>query len=314
MSSSASAAPLGPRAQARAVRPGAVPLRRHRPRSYARGVLDSPQARLAALCERARAASGPIVFLTGAGISAESGIPTFRGPEGYWTVGSTHYRPEQLATRAAFARMPEEIWAWYLYRRAVCRAARPNAAHRALVDAETALGERFVLVTQNVDGLHLRAGSTPERTHQIHGNIDFLRCEAEHPRIRPLPEALPLDWPKTRRLSDVEISALRCCGAEGWSRPHVLWFDESYDEPLFRFESSLGAARRAAMVVVVGTSGATTLPSLIVDVAAQRGIPLICVNQDESPFTELARELPEGLVLTGTATEHVPAIVRCLTS
>lgn len=277
------------------------------------GVPDSLQTVLPALCDRARAASGPILFLTGAGISAESGIPTFRGPEGYWSVGSRNYRPEELATHAAFSRMPEEVWAWYLYRRAVCRAARPNAAHMALVDAERALGDRFTLVTQNVDGLHLRAGNTAERTLQIHGNIDFFRCEAEHPRIRPLPEALPLDWPKSRRLVDGEIAILRCCEGE-WSRPHVLWFDESYDEPLFRFESALGAARRAAMVVVIGTSGATTLPSLIVDVAAQRGIPLVCVNQDESPFTELARELPEGLVLTGTATEHVPAIVRCLTS
>ena len=277
-----------------------------------RTVPDSPQAILSALSDRARAASGPILFLTGAGISAESGVPTFRGPEGYWSVGGTNYRPEQLATHAAFTRMPEEVWAWYLYRRAVCRSARPNAAHLALVDAERALGDRFVLVTQNVDGLHLRAGSTPERTYQIHGNIDRMRCEAEHPATRPLPEALPLDWPKSRRLSDEDAALLRCCEGGGWARPHVLWFDESYDEPLFKFESALGAARRAAMVVVIGTSGATTLPSLIVDVAAQRGIPLVCVNQDESPFTELARELPEGLVLTGSATEHVPAIVRCL--
>ncbi|HVV49677.1 MAG TPA: Sir2 family NAD-dependent protein deacetylase, partial [Polyangia bacterium] len=102
---------------------------------------------------------GPIVFLTGAGISAESGIPTFRGAEGYWRVGSRNYQPTEMAAAAAFARMPEEVWRWYLYRRGVCRAAAPNDAHRALVALERRLGARFLLVTQNVDGLHLRAGS-----------------------------------------------------------------------------------------------------------------------------------------------------------
>lgn len=280
------------------------------------GMTDLGEERLRELAERALLASGPIVFLTGAGISAESGIPTFRGPEGYWRVGSTNYRPEELATYAAFRRMPEEVWAWYLYRRGVCRAARPNAAHLALVEAERALEDRFLLVTQNVDGLHLRAGNSALRTYQIHGNIDFLRCEDEHPETRPLPEALPLDWPKARRLGEEERALLRCCkGNEGngWARPHVLFFDESYDEPLFRFESALRAAARAAMVVVVGTSGATTLPSLIVDVARERGIPLVCINQDESPFTEITRSLPEGEVRLGTATEHLPLLVSCLT-
>ena len=103
--------------------------------------------RIAELAARALESAGPIVFLTGAGISAESGIPTFRGPEGYWRIGSKNYQPESLATRAAFEQMPEEIWAWYLYRRAVCRAARPNAAHLALVAIEKVLGERFLLVT-----------------------------------------------------------------------------------------------------------------------------------------------------------------------
>src|SRR5215207_6618704 len=120
--------------------------------------------------------SGLIVFLTGAGISAESGIPTFRGKEGYWTVGSTEYHPQELATSTAFRRMPWAVWAWYLYRRRVCRAAAPNDAHRALVRAEASLGDRFLLITQNVDGLHRRAGSSAERTYEIHGNIELARC------------------------------------------------------------------------------------------------------------------------------------------
>lgn len=269
-------------------------------------------ARTAELLSSALAAPGPIVFLTGAGVSAESGIPTFRGPEGYWRVGSTNYRAEELATYAAFTRMPEEVWAWYLYRRGVCRAARPNAAHLALVEAERALGSRFLLVTQNVDGLHLRAGSSAERTYQIHGNIDFMRCEDEHPRVRPLPEPIPLDWPKARTLGDEERALLRACSGRGWARPHVLFFDESYDEPLFRFESTLRAMEEAAALIVAGTSGATTLPAHAVALAARRGIPLLVVNQDESPFTAAARSSPQGHVLLGSATQHLPAIAALL--
>src|SRR6185312_3235449 len=109
----------------------------------------------------------PIVVLTGAGVSAESGIPTFRGKEGYWTVGSREYHPQELATHAAFTRMPWDVWAWYLHRRAVCRRAEPNAAHHALARLPCDL------ITQNVDGLHRRAGSRP---YAIHGDIDHMRC------------------------------------------------------------------------------------------------------------------------------------------
>lgn len=270
------------------------------------------EPRVLELLDDALSRQGPLVFLTGAGISAESGIPTFRGADGYWTVGSKNYRAEELATHEAFTRMPEEVWAWYLYRRAVCRAARPNAAHLALAELERAMPERFLLVTQNVDGLHLRAGSTLARTYQIHGNIDYLRCEDEHPRVREIPAAIPLDWPKARRLSDDDRALLRCCSGAGWSRPHVLWFDESYDEALFRFESTLEAAASAALIVVVGTSGATTLPSHVVTLGAHRRVPMLVVNQDESRFTEIAEGLPSAAVLRGTATHYVPAIARAL--
>lgn len=276
-------------------------------------------ARLRTLLERALAkGDAPLVVLTGAGISAESGVPTFRGPEGYWTVGSRNYRAEDLATYEAFERMPEEVWAWYLYRRGVCRAAQPNAAHDALVRIEAVLGERFRLLTQNVDGLHLRAGSSRERTYEVHGNIDFLRVESEYPRLRPLPEELGTEWPKERKLGDRERALLRIGpprmrgGPPTWSRPHVLWFDESYDEPLFRYESALRASLEAAVVVVVGTSGATNLPTQVVHVAARRGIPLVCINADPSPFTELTETLDDGLVLWGPAGRYVPELARML--
>jgi NAD-dependent deacetylase len=271
--------------------------------------LDS---RLLELVRGALAAEGPIVFLTGAGISAESGVPTFRGAEGYWQVGSRNYHPQDLATHQAFEDMPEEVWAWYLYRRGVCRAAQPNPAHRALVRCEAALADRFLLVTQNVDGLHRLAGNSATRTYEVHGNTDYLRCEDEHPEVRAIPEAMPVDWPKARKLEARELALLRCASHQRLTRPHVLWFDEAYDEPLFRVHSSLAAASAAAMLVVVGTSGSTTLPTRMVQVAAHRGIPLICINQEESPFTAQARASRQGLVLLTAATDAVPRLVDAL--
>jgi len=257
------------------------------------------------------AADGSVVVLTGAGISAESGIPTFRGPEGYWQVGSRHYRPMELATNAAFSRMPDDVWGWYLYRRAVCRAAAPNGAHAALVELELGLGDRFLLVTQNVDGLHLRAGSTPARTYQIHGNIDFMRCARDCVGdLWPIPEALGA-WEKGQALGTVEKALLVCprCGAS--SRPHVLWFDEYYDEERFRFQSSLRAVDRAAVLVVVGTSGATNLPTEMCHRAAERGAKLLVVDTEPTPFSALA-ERAAGAFLRGRATELVPVLCERL--
>jgi NAD-dependent deacetylase len=260
-------------------------------------------------------APGLVLWLTGAGISAESGIPTFRGKEGYWRVGSRNYRPEEMATWGAFQEMPEEVWAWYLYRRGVCRAAEPNAAHLALVKSEQRGGERFLLVTQNVDGLHLRAGNSLDRTYQIHGNIDFMRCSKEClPAPVLLPDGVDVAWDKGRALSDRELDRLKCpsCGTIG--RPHVLWFDESYDEPNFRFQSSIDAARHASLVIVVGTTGATSLPMHIGTIAAQRGVPMIVVNPEPNPFSALVQRTGRGAFLSGTAGQWVPKLSDALPS
>ncbi len=264
------------------------------------------------LAREISASRGPIVFLTGAGISAESGIPTFRGPEGYWRVGSRNYQPTELATAEAFARMPEEIWQWYLYRRGVCHAAEPNEAHLALAEAERRLGDRFLLVTQNVDGLHTRAGSSSARTYQIHGNIDFCRCSVGcAPTLRPLPAALPVAWARERTLVDAERAALHCsCGA--WLRPHVLWFDESYDEPLFRYVSARQAAETAAVLIVVGTSGATTLPAQMCAIVVARGAPLVVVDPEPGAYTTLAGRGARGVQIVGTACANVPLLVDAL--
>lgn len=254
---------------------------------------------------------GRLVVLTGAGISADSGIPTFRGKDGYWVVGTDEYQPQQMATFAMFSRQPEAVWSWYLYRRTICRAAEPNASHHALVELEGLLGDRFLLITQNVDGLHLRAGSSRERTYQIHGNIDFARC------VKPPsdPWALPVDLPpkaKGRGLTEGERELL--CGGpcSGWARPHVLWFDECYDDRYFHFTASLEAAAAASILLVVGTSGATNLPMQVGVTALRRGATLIDINPEPNPFSRLAEESPDGAFLQGGGGDFLPLILDAL--
>jgi NAD-dependent deacetylase len=107
--------------------------------------------------------------------------------------------------------MPEAIWAWYLYRRAVCRSAAPNAAHLALVELEKALENRFALVTQNVDGLHRRAGNSQQRTFEIHGYADMMRCSRDcRASLTPIPDEVSTAWPKERTVGDDERHLLRC--------------------------------------------------------------------------------------------------------
>jgi NAD-dependent deacetylase len=266
-------------------------------------------ADLATTVRDALADGGTLLVLTGAGISAESGVPTFRGPEGYWTVGSHNYHPQELATAAAFARMPRDVWHWYLYRRGVCRGAAPNAAHLALATAAEQLGDRLVLVTQNVDGLHLRAGSPAARTLQIHGNIDYARCTDEcTDDLVALDDDMRAD--KISGLSDELYARLRCPHCAALMRPHVLWFDEYYDEPRYRAESAMHAAADAALLVVVGTAGATNLPQQIAARVARSGRPIIDIDVDtDNPFARLALR-SEGHALHGTAVEHLPPLLR----
>jgi NAD-dependent protein deacetylase/lipoamidase len=261
---------------------------------------------------------GTILVLTGAGISAESGIPTFRGAEGYWRIGSREYFPEELATRAAFERMPDAIWGWYLYRRSVCRAASPNAGHLAIAKLEHELAsrgeaDRFVLVTQNVDGLHLRAGNTLERTYQIHGNIDFMRSLNDADvRLFPVPAELGDIWHKDRVVGPAERDLLRCPHDGTAARPHVLWFDETYDEARFRYHSTLRAIEEAALVIVIGTSGATALPMRVVQRAVERDVPLLVINRDASVFSEMAEDSSTGHFIQGSAAELVPTLVDAI--
>jgi NAD-dependent deacetylase len=263
------------------------------------------------LCEFA-AGSGRITVLTGAGISAESGIPTFRGPEGYWTVGSREYQPQEMATLSMFRQQPEAVWAWYLYRLRVCRQALPNAGHQALVELETRFADRFTLITQNVDGLHLRAGNSPKRTFQIHGNIFSMRCaNACTPEILPLPDEVE-GKDRGEPLTDADRHQLRCPACGGWSRPHVLWFDETYNEEHFRFVSSLQVAAETDLLLIVGTAGATNLPNQVAWQAHQRRATIIDVNIEENPFSRLARS-GGGFFVQAPAAAALPRLVKQLT-
>lgn len=257
--------------------------------------------------------SGLITVLTGAGISAESGIPTFRGPEGYWTIGSREYQPQEMGTWAMFRRQPWEVWRWYLYRRGVCRRAKPNAGHLALAELEAAFGKQFLLITQNVDGLHLRAGNSPERTYQIHGNIDFMRCAADcTDEVIPIPHGIWLTE-KSSPLPDGIEDVLVCPHCGEVTRPHILWFDEYYDEIHYRFQSSLAAARRTDLLIVVGSSGATNLPLQVAAAVGERGGVIVDVNIQPNPFGEYAVDRG-GFFVQLPGGEALPKIAAALTA
>jgi NAD-dependent deacetylase len=271
--------------------------------------------RVVAACKSALASGGRVVALTGAGVSAESGIPTFRGKEGYWTVGAREYHPQELATHEAFERIPWDVWAWYLYRRGVCRAAEPNAAHHALVRWDRALGDRFALVTQNVDGLHRRAGSPVDRTFPIHGDIGLMRCAADCGSSLedrwPVPDAVPA-LGKGEPVAPEHKAMLVCPRCGSMARPHVLWFDESYDEPRFFLDTARRLAAAASVVLVAGTSAQTNLPWQVVTLATRAGATIVDINVEDNPFSEIAEH--SGGALRGSAAALLPAIVDAVTA
>jgi NAD-dependent deacetylase len=223
-----------------------------------------------------------IAVLTGAGVSAESGLPTFRDPlTGLWA----RYRPEDLATPEAFARDPTLVWAWYRERRAMARRAEPNPAHGALARLET-LGPSVTLVTQNVDDLHRRAGS--REPLELHGNLFRTRCTRE-------------GTVREARLDDSDDDLPRCRDCGGLLRPDVVWFGEPLPGPM------LERARRAAdacdVFLSVGTSHqvypAAALPAL----AAAAGARVVVVDPGEAPSVT-------GLThLRGRAGELLPDLV-----
>lgn len=219
-----------------------------------------------------------IAVLTGAGISAESGIPTFRGAGGLWK----NFRPEDLATPEAFDRDPATVWEWYRWRRDLVAKAEPNAGHRALVRLEERTAQ-FALITQNVDGLHDRAGS--RRILKVHGDIWVNRCRTCGRETATLPpDPLP-----------------RCqCG--GLLRPGVVWFGESL--PPGVWQEAEKAASEAEVLLVVGTSAQVYPAAGLVPYAQRNGAAVIEVNLEATPFSDAV-----DVALRGLAGEILPEIV-----
>ncbi len=256
--------------------------------------------------------SRPVTVLTGAGISAESNIPTFRGPEGYWTIGSKEYHPQEMATNRMFMQKPDEVWKWYLYRMGVCQKAEPNSGHYALAEMEKILGNRFVLITQNVDNLHIRAGNSLEKTYQIHGNVFFMRCADEcSSNVYPVPEGVTAKE-KGEDLTEKDRELLRCPICGNRSRPHVLWFDEAYNEKYYRYHSALKVAVLTDLLIIVGTSGSTNLPNQVAMEVKQHGGTVIDINIEENPFTSLALSSNRGYFMKEASSVALPAMLQAL--
>lgn len=213
-----------------------------------------------------------IVVLTGAGISAESGIPTFRGAGGLWR----QFRPEDLATPGAFARDPKLVWEWYDWRRELVAQAQPNAGHKALV-AIAAGKEAFTLITQNVDDLHERAGS--QNVLHVHGSIFAEPCTRCGHRYSALKEH-------------------RCAACGSLTRPGVVWFGEMPPEDVWAMAET--AVRNAGLLLVVGTSAQVYPAAGLIDLARASGSKVIEVNPDQTPFShavDISERGPAGEVL-----------------
>jgi NAD-dependent deacetylase len=204
-----------------------------------------------------------IAVLTGAGISSESGIPTFRGSDGLWK----NYRPEDLATPEAYAKHPSLVWEWYKMRFETVMKAEPNAAHHALV--KLAREKQLTLVTQNVDGLHERAGSSD--VLELHGNITKSRCE----RCRHL-EALQEGF---------EIPPIcKKCGSR--MRPNVVWFGETLPQTVF--QKAVQAFAKCEVALIVGTSGVVEPAASLARLAKQQGAVVVEINPTETPLSFFA--------------------------
>jgi len=235
---------------------------------------------LAAAAARLRGARR-VLALTGAGVSAESGVPTFRGQDGLWR----RFRAEDLATPQAFARDPKLVWEWYAWRREVIAPLRPNAAHVALAALEQRLPD-FLLATQNVDGLHAVAGS--RRLLELHGSLWRLRCVACGHAA------------EDRRMSLPELPPRCACGTV--LRPDVVWFGEML--PAAAVEQAVAAAQEAEVVLVIGTSSLVYPAAALPEMARAAGAFVIEINTETTPLTASA-----DVSLRGPAAEITPALL-----
>ena len=231
-----------------------------------------------------------VMALTGAGISAESGVPTFRGPDGLWK----QYRAEDLATPDAFARDPRLVWEWYGWRRSVVRQCVPNAAHLALA-AASAERPAFRVVSQNVDGLHPQASDTCEaasRPIELHGSLFRIRCTGCGDR-RDDSDAIDATTYET-------LPHCVTCGA--LMRPDIVWFGESLDPNVL--DSAIRIASAADVCLVVGTSALVHPAAGLADLTRRARGSVIEVNLVETPLSGIAT-----IALRGRAAAIVPELL-----
>jgi NAD-dependent deacetylase len=222
-----------------------------------------------------------ICVLTGAGISAESGVPTFRGQDGLWST----YRPEELANEEAFRANPKLVWAWYQHRRELIAKVRPNPGHIALARWEAIVPD-FTLVTQNVDGLHRSAGS--RTCLELHGNIRVNRC---------------FDCGTESDMDEITFTGdLPRCKCGGLLRPGVVWFGEALPEAAM--DQAFEAAQSCDLCLAVGTSAVVYPAASLPGIALESGAAVIEINTQETPFTSRAT-----LHLRGSAAQLLPDLV-----
>jgi NAD-dependent deacetylase len=225
-----------------------------------------------------------VTAFTGAGISAESGVPTFRGPDGIWGK----FKPEELANMSAFLKNPALVWEWYAHRKKIIAHVQPNAGHYALVRLER-FYRTFVVITQNVDNLHRRAGSTV--VHELHGNIERNYCIACGER-----------YTNEDVLARPGVPRCRCGGT---IRPDVVWFGEVLPEE--EWDLSVRAAESADVFLSIGTSAVVYPAAALPTLAKRHGAFLIEVNPEPTPMTEHA-----DLFLQGPSGEVLPSLVDAL--
>ncbi|MFN8688106.1 MAG: SIR2 family NAD-dependent protein deacylase [Acidobacteriota bacterium] len=210
--------------------------------------------------------SARIIALTGAGMSAESGVPTFRGRGGLWR----NYEPQQLATPEAFARDPLLVWEWYNWRRAAIHEAQPNAGHKALAALEQT-GRHVTIITQNVDSLHSRAGST--HVIELHGSIWKSVCTG----------CAAVFWDRRGKLSTLPPLCPEC---HQMLRPGVVWFGESL--PPMAWQASAEACSEAEVLLVIGSSGVVYPAADLAPIARQAGARVIEINLEPTALSSLA--------------------------
>jgi NAD-dependent deacetylase len=221
-----------------------------------------------------------VAVLTGAGVSAESGVPTFRASDGLWEG----HRIEDVASPEGFVRDPHLVWNFYNARRANVRTVQPNPGHHALVELEKRWKDRFTLVTQNVDGLHRAAGS--KNLLEIHGSLHRTRC-------------LECDEVKDRGLET--LAALPLCECGGPLRPDIVWFGEGL--PVDVWDAAMNAAHECDVLLVVGTSAVVHPAASLIPIAkrgGKRGAKVIEINLTEteaSRFADVGLHGPSGQVL-----------------